>query len=94
VTRPPRFVAGAVCPGCGAVDRIVLLVDSMAREWRCVACGFERIARDDGAPIPSDRFAARRDLVDVEPRPIELLPPAKRQEADARSSPTIDEGDR
>ena len=34
----PRFVAGAVCPSCKAMDRMV--IDGAADERRCVACGF------------------------------------------------------
>ena len=34
----PRFVAGAVCPNCGAVDRMV--IDANAERRRCVACEF------------------------------------------------------
>jgi uncharacterized metal-binding protein (TIGR02443 family) len=37
VTRR-RFIAGAVCPRCSAVDRIVL--EDADRRRRCVACGF------------------------------------------------------
>ena len=38
--RPPpvRFIAGAVCPRCGVVDRIVVSGDGSTR--RCVDCGF------------------------------------------------------
>jgi uncharacterized metal-binding protein (TIGR02443 family) len=37
VTRR-RFIAGAVCPKCGALDRIVL--EDGDRRRRCIACGF------------------------------------------------------
>lgn len=33
-----RFIAGAVCPRCAAMDKIVVDLDSDARE--CIACGF------------------------------------------------------
>ncbi|MEC7120305.1 MAG: YheV family putative zinc ribbon protein [Pseudomonadota bacterium] len=34
-----RFIAGAVCPSCRVVDRIVMLTTT-ADEWiECVACG-------------------------------------------------------
>ncbi len=50
-----RFIAGAVCPECRAVDRLVLEVragaDGVAdEEWqRCVACGYE-------APRPGSAY--------------------------------------
>lgn len=47
VTR--RFIAGAVCPACGAVDKLVLLVGSPQGERECVSCGYsDKLA--DGAP--------------------------------------------
>jgi uncharacterized metal-binding protein (TIGR02443 family) len=33
-----RFIAGAVCPRCAAMDRLVVDLDTDRRE--CVACGF------------------------------------------------------
>ncbi len=58
-----RFIAGAVCPRCGAMDKIVVDLDSDLRE--CVACGFSE-GRPDGAKAPAElptrvsRAAARR----------------------------------
>jgi uncharacterized metal-binding protein (TIGR02443 family) len=81
MTTPPptrrRFIAGAVCPRCSAMDRIVVDLDRDERE--CVACGFS-----EGRPAPAaanevptrvTRAAARRtetpaevvQLVDVSP---------------------------
>jgi uncharacterized protein len=34
----PRFVAGAVCPRCGLMDKIVIDADTDQR--LCVSCGF------------------------------------------------------
>ena len=36
-----RFIAGAVCAACGAVDRIVVEEREGLRIQRCVACGRE-----------------------------------------------------
>jgi uncharacterized metal-binding protein (TIGR02443 family) len=33
-----RFIAGAVCPACGALDKIVVDLESDQRQ--CVSCGF------------------------------------------------------
>ena len=33
-----RFIAGAVCPRCGLMDK--LLVDSETERRECVSCGF------------------------------------------------------
>jgi uncharacterized metal-binding protein (TIGR02443 family) len=43
-----RFIAGATCPECGAVDRIAIDLDS--EERGCVACGFRE--KRPTAPAP------------------------------------------
>lgn len=48
-----RFIAGAVCPKCGAMDRIVVDLDTDRRE--CVACGFS----DERPPAPVDEIKTR-----------------------------------
>lgn len=35
-----RFIAGAVCPSCRAVDRIVVEEVEGERQRRCVRCGY------------------------------------------------------
>ena len=49
----PRFVAGAVCPNCGAVDRMV--IDANAERRRCVACEFVEARPDAPAEQPVTR---------------------------------------
>jgi uncharacterized metal-binding protein (TIGR02443 family) len=70
-----RFIAGAVCPRCGAMDK--LLVDSETATRECVKCGFS-----DGRPadnvavreVPTrvTRPSARR--VETLAEPITLVP--------------------
>ncbi len=37
-----RFIAGAVCPGCQALDRLVVqTAEDGLRTRNCVACGYE-----------------------------------------------------
>lgn len=36
-----RFIAGAVCPKCGAMDKIVNYRDEQKNYRECVACGFK-----------------------------------------------------
>jgi uncharacterized metal-binding protein (TIGR02443 family) len=45
-TSRRRFIAGAVCPRCAQMDKIVVNLDTDQRE--CVACGFSE-------PRPGDR---------------------------------------
>ena len=35
-----RFIAGAVCPSCAALDRLVIFNDSGLMVCECVVCGF------------------------------------------------------
>mgnify|MGYP001812662138 FL=1 len=85
-----RFIAGAVCPRCAAMDKIVVDLDTDQRE--CVACGFSEERPTDspgtaqgsavatGAPaseIPTrvSRAAARR--VETPAEAVTLIDPGK-----------------
>ena len=68
----PRFVAGAVCPNCQEMDRMV--IDGSTDERRCITCGFVEARPDAGATMPATRVtraAARR--VDTEAEAVRLL---------------------
>jgi uncharacterized metal-binding protein (TIGR02443 family) len=72
-----RFIAGATCPECGAVDRIAIDLDS--EERGCVACGFRE--KRPTAPAPDElktrvsRPAARR--VDTPAEVVTLVDPGR-----------------
>ncbi len=71
-----RFIAGAVCPRCGEMDKIVVDMDSEQRE--CVACGFSEGRPSDTTsttelPTRVSRAAARR--VETEAEPVKLIDP-------------------
>ncbi len=76
---PPRrrFIAGATCPECGAMDKIVVDLDSDTRS--CVACGFseERPGNTPAQELKTrvNRPAARR--VETPAETITLIDPAK-----------------
>ena len=68
----PRFVAGAICPSCQEMDRMV--IDGAADERRCIACGFVEARPDAGASMPATRVtraSARR--VETEAEAVRLL---------------------
>lgn len=70
-----RFIAGAVCPRCAAMDKIVVDLDSDERE--CVACGFSE-ARPKGPDLEEvktrvSRPSARR--VETPAQVVRLLDP-------------------
>lgn len=81
VVNRRRFIAGAVCPRCGEMDRVVVDLDSDRRE--CTACGFSeaRPGAPDGGragsemprelPTRVSRAAARR--VETVAEPVTLV---------------------
>ena len=92
-STPPRrrFIAGAVCPRCALMDKIVVDLDTDQRE--CVACGFAEERSADKAVAQADptrtaakaadelptrvsRPAARR--VETPAQPVRLLEPLKK----------------
>ncbi len=72
--KPRRFIAGAVCPRCAAMDRIVVHADGETRE--CIDCGFSD-ARPAAGPVAVPtrvtRPAARR--IETVAEPVRLLDP-------------------
>lgn len=78
-----RFIAGAVCPRCALMDKIVVDLDSDQRI--CVNCGFsEQRPADPGEAASSgarelatrvSRAAARR--VETPAQPVTLIEPEK-----------------
>lgn len=70
-----RFIAGAVCPRCAAMDRIVVDLDTDRRE--CVACGFSDsrpvAARPEELKTRVNRASARR--VETGAEPVKLVNP-------------------
>ncbi len=52
--KSPRFIAGAVCPKCSEVDRIVVKEEEDRSYRFCVSCGFT----DDKPEAPTAPSAA------------------------------------
>lgn len=77
-----RFIAGAVCPRCGVMDR--LLVDLETERRECVDCGFSE-ARPGEQPLQElptrvTRGAARR--VETSAEAVRLIDPAPVRSSD------------
>ena len=73
-----RFIAGAVCPRCAQMDKIVVDLDTNTRE--CVACGFSEGKPQDKVQKPElptrvSRAAARR--VETSAEVVTLVDPKK-----------------
>ena len=63
-----RFVAGAICPECHGLDRIV--IESNGDRRRCIDCGFVEIRPEVVNQVPQTRVtraAARRVETSAEP---------------------------
>ena len=44
-----RFVAGAVCPRCAKMDKLMVYQNAQAQQVReCVSCGYQDIMTDQG----------------------------------------------
>jgi len=80
-SRPPRrFIAGAVCPECRAVDRIVLEEADGERRRLCVSCGYSDTMVKEAGVEPPTRFTRRRDAGagTADPVvPVRIVDPAK-----------------
>ncbi len=63
-----RFIAGAVCPGCGAMDRITVFSKDGKDFRECVECGFSDERRLQGIAV---ELTTR--VEQVEPAPIKLI---------------------
>jgi uncharacterized protein len=74
--RTPRFIAGAVCPQCRAMDRIVLEQDEGIRRRRCVACGYSDEMTASGSVEPATRLA-RPGGPGAPSTPVRLVDPRK-----------------
>ena len=56
-----RFIAGAICPKCQAVDTLsVEFVDGEPQSRRCVSCGFEDDAAAMTGQVPRGRLEKPR----------------------------------
>lgn len=48
-----RFISGAVCPGCGAVDKVFVIEDGSGARRGCTQCDFSENLEDAvSAPEP------------------------------------------
>jgi uncharacterized metal-binding protein (TIGR02443 family) len=82
-----RFIAGAVCPRCALMDKIVVDLDTDQRE--CVACGFKESRPADKA-VTAQAESADRELqtrvsrpaarrMETPAEPVRLVEPEKKR---------------
>ena len=76
-----RFIAGAICPRCAAMDRIRAWEQNGVRYRDCVSCDFfeQQAIEDDAIPeletrVNREREEQRRNTV----TPVRILDPGSR----------------
>ena len=73
----PRFIAGAVCPTCGAMDRLQLFERQGEPRRRCVACGHEDGLETASSQAPTNRLDGGLKKPDPEAAsPVRILEPS------------------
>lgn len=50
MASPKRFIAGAVCPRCAEMDKIMMYITDDGQFRECVACGFTDHQPDEAVP--------------------------------------------
>ncbi|MEM9741287.1 MAG: YheV family putative metal-binding protein [Pseudomonadota bacterium] len=90
-----RFIAGAVCPACGAEDRVLVewirpsASEAVYRQRRCVACG--QTEREPEIPtkslstLPRIRLGAQSGP--AEPAVVRILDPRSQEQSDGSNEP-------
>lgn len=72
-----RFIAGAVCPRCGEMDK--LLVDSDTNRRECVSCGYTDERPAEVQTELRTRVNRPQRLQDTKAEPVRLLDPDPEQ---------------
>ena len=53
---PKRFIAGAVCPRCAEMDKLVMYTNDQEQQVReCVRCGYQDVMTDNSPEEPGTR---------------------------------------
>lgn len=72
----PRFIAGAICPSCGQMDRLQVLEVEGEQKRRCVACGHEDDLSTTASQAPSNRLDGGLKKPDPDASsPVRILDP-------------------
>lgn len=82
-----RFIAGAVCPECRSIDRIVVEAVDRGRQRRCVECGHAEALTESLAPEPATRFTTRANAA-TPVQPVRFIDPPGRVAHDRREKPS------
>lgn len=74
-----RFIAGAVCPRCSEMDKIVNYREGDRNYRECVACGFKDEIRLQSSPRElTTRVTKEREKEEAE-TPVRIIQPSKKE---------------
>ena len=76
-----RFIAGAVCPRCGKMDKLV--VDAEANRRECVSCGYTDARPDEAQTELRTRVNRPARRLEVDAEPVTLIQPSPPPPADS-----------
>ena len=79
MSTPRRFIAGAVCPKCAQMDRLVSYSNEQGTFKECVACGFIEKQIVQVAPSELDTRVNHPDEADEDSdvQVVQILSPTK-----------------
>lgn len=80
-TGSARFIAGAVCPQCRAMDRLVVETVASGDQRRCVNCGYTDQRAGGAGSEPVTRLT-RRGQSGEPASPVRIIGPAPRSQPD------------
>lgn len=75
--KPRRFIAGAVCPKCAEMDKIVMYQDQNQTRRECVKCGYQDSLEDISAQEISTRVTPKPKANQADVQPLKFFGPAK-----------------
>ncbi|WP_323846095.1 YheV family putative zinc ribbon protein [Microbulbifer magnicolonia] len=73
-----RFIAGAVCPRCSAMDRIVNYREDGKNYRECIECGFKDEIRLQSSPQEPTTRVTAADKKEVQETPVKIIQPPKK----------------
>lgn len=75
---PKRFIAGAVCPSCKEMDKLMMWSENNIPHRECMVCGFTDTLDEQGLSVPSEPSTriAQSTLVETS-KPIRFFPNPK-----------------
>ncbi|UYZ84770.1 YheV family putative metal-binding protein [Entomomonas sp. E2T0] len=76
---PKRFIAGAVCPSCKEMDKLMMWSENNVPHRECMACGFMDTLDEQGLSIPAEPSTriAQPTPIAQESKPIRFFPNPK-----------------